>query len=189
MIFPAACMLNSERFMGIAVFVYGLPGSGKSAAASHIKSFAGKKKSSVHGVLRTTLFCTRCSRMIKRQITRKSVFARHNIWGTKVSMCLTSTYLTKRYKNFTIIFCGARNWLTMVQNFSSSNSHEMIIAKLFPFLPHFGCIVPTSFSSIQIFQHAKHALKREQIIHGLWMIVTSQIIFLKRTTREIISNT
>jgi hypothetical protein len=37
-------MLLSERFMGITLFVFGLPGSGKSAAARHIKSFARQKK-------------------------------------------------------------------------------------------------------------------------------------------------
>jgi hypothetical protein len=37
-------MLISERFMGITVFVFGLPGSGKSAAARHIQSFAIQKK-------------------------------------------------------------------------------------------------------------------------------------------------
>src|SRR5438874_5609557 len=43
-IFPATCIFISERFMGIIVFVFGLPGSGKSAAARHIKSFARHKK-------------------------------------------------------------------------------------------------------------------------------------------------
>jgi hypothetical protein len=37
-------MLFSERFMGITLFVFGLPGSGKSAAARYIKSFAKQKK-------------------------------------------------------------------------------------------------------------------------------------------------
>jgi len=37
-------MLISERFMAITVFIFGLPGSGKSAAARHIKSFARQKK-------------------------------------------------------------------------------------------------------------------------------------------------
>jgi len=36
-------MLISELFMGITVFIFGLPGSGKSAAARHIKSFARQK--------------------------------------------------------------------------------------------------------------------------------------------------
>ena len=43
-IFPATRMLISERFMGMTVFVFGLPGSGKSAAARHIQSFARQKK-------------------------------------------------------------------------------------------------------------------------------------------------
>jgi hypothetical protein len=37
-------MLISERFMGLTVFAFGLPGSGKSAAARHIKSFVRQKK-------------------------------------------------------------------------------------------------------------------------------------------------
>jgi hypothetical protein len=37
-------MLISERFMGMTMFVFGLPGSGKSAAARHIKSIARQKK-------------------------------------------------------------------------------------------------------------------------------------------------
>src|SRR5574337_919248 len=36
-------MLILERCMGVILFVFGLPGSGKSAAARHIKSFARKK--------------------------------------------------------------------------------------------------------------------------------------------------
>src|SRR6266487_5236350 len=43
-IFPATFMLISERFMAITVFIFGLPGSGKSAAARHIKSFARQKR-------------------------------------------------------------------------------------------------------------------------------------------------
>ncbi len=42
--FPTTCMRILERFMGITVFVFGLPGSGKSAASRHIKSFARQKK-------------------------------------------------------------------------------------------------------------------------------------------------
>jgi hypothetical protein len=37
-------MLISERFMGITLFVFGLPGSGKSEAARRIKSLAREKK-------------------------------------------------------------------------------------------------------------------------------------------------
>jgi hypothetical protein len=43
-IFPATRIFISERFMSITWFVFGLPGSGKSAAARHIKSFARRKK-------------------------------------------------------------------------------------------------------------------------------------------------
>src|SRR2546421_5891904 len=43
-IFPATCMLISERLVSLKVFIFGLPGSGKSEAARHIKSFARQKK-------------------------------------------------------------------------------------------------------------------------------------------------
>lgn len=41
---PNICMRFMERFMAITVFVFGLPGSGKSAAARRIKSVARGKK-------------------------------------------------------------------------------------------------------------------------------------------------
>src|SRR5215831_7447939 len=37
-------MFISEHFMGIILFVFGLPGSGKSAAARHISSYVKQKK-------------------------------------------------------------------------------------------------------------------------------------------------
>src|SRR5215472_11369992 len=97
--------------------------------------------------------------------------------------------MTKHYKNCIVKFCGVRNLLTTVQKCLSSNSHELIIAKISLFFPRFGCEMHTSYSSILIFQHARRALKQEQIIHGPGMIVMSQIVFLKGTTSETISNT
>ena len=179
--------------MGLIVFVFGLPGSGKSAAARHIKSFARQKKFRPRRfrdyILLYKMFQDDQKATNEKKRFRSTQHLGYDGFDVLGFDVLDFDVLDKGLQKLHHDILQRKDWLTIVKNFSSSNSHEMTIAKLLPFLPHFDCMMPTSYSSIPIFQLVKHALKREQTIHGPWMIVTSQIIVLKITTREIISDT
>ncbi len=134
--------------MGITLFVFGLPGSGKSAAARQIKSSARKK----HFRPRRFRDYTILYRMFQDDQEANSEVKRFR-----------STKSYSEYDGFDVLDFGAfdealqklhhnivrrKNLLTKILNCLSSNSPEMIIAKLFPFFLLLGCMMHTSFLSI-----------------------------------------
>ena len=172
--------------MGIILFVFGLPGSGKSAAARQIKSFARHKRFRSrrfrdYTILFRMFMVEQDADNIKKRF-RSTKYLGYDGFDV-LDFHVLDEALQKLHHNI----IRRKKYVNDSTELLIVEFSRIDYCKALAFFPSIRLNDAYFLLSIPIFRYVKRALKRDQTTHGPWMIVTFQIIRLIITIIQALS--